>query len=337
MSLVLALDAMGGDSAPDTVIEGASLALIRNPDIHFLVYGDASVVTPILQRYNNLGNSVTLHHTDEAVLNDTKPSAALRGLKRSSMRLAIEAVSEGTAKAVVSAGNTGAYMALAKIILRTIEGIDRPAIATTIPTKTGACIALDLGANVDCTVENLIQFAVMGDAMARRVLQIESPKIGLLNVGSEELKGNAVVQQAGLELREIEALNYQGFAEGNDITSGRYDVIITDGFTGNVALKTIEGVVKLLAGTVKKTFASSLSAKIGYLIGRSAFKVMRNQMDPRNYNGAPFVGLKGIAVKSHGSADGAAFANAIGVAVALSREVDSHNLGEEIETKLREI
>lgn len=337
MALVLALDAMGGDNAPNIVIEGASIALNRHPDIHYHIFGNASLITPLIKNYPNLSDHVTLHHTDEAVSSDTKPSAALRGLKRSSMRLAIESVADGTTKAVISAGNTGAYMVLSKFILRTLEGIDRPAIATAIPTKKGSCVALDLGANIDCSVENLLQFAVMGDVLAKRVLKIASPRIGLLNVGSEEMKGNAVVQQAALELREIKPLNYVGFAEGDDFTSGDFDVIVTDGFTGNVALKTIEGGSRLMFGALKQSFASSLLGRISYLLAAPVLKKMRQQLDPRNYNGAPFLGLKGIAVKSHGGADGHAFANAISVAVDLSRDIDSHNMGEEIETMLKEI
>lgn len=337
MPLVLALDAMGGDSAPQIVIEGADYAISCGVDAHFIVFGDEVQIKPLLAKFPRLEGRVTLRHTDEVVTNDTKPSLAIRGLKQSSMRLAINAVAAGEAAAVVSAGNTGAYMALSKILLGTLEGVDRPAIATAIPTMTGPCIALDLGANLECSVENLVQFAVMGEVMARRVLHKERPKVGLLNVGAEELKGSAVVQQAAQELRQHPDIDFEGFVEGNDLTSGRVDVIVTDGFTGNVALKTIEGVAHLIMKTVKDSLSSSWRGKLGYLVAAPAFANVRKHFDPRLYNGAAFLGLKGIAIKSHGGADGVGFGNAIIVASEMSRDTDSHNMGQEIEEKLKQL
>ncbi len=337
MPLVLALDAMGGDSAPQIVIEGADYAISHGIDAHFIVFGDEEQIAPLLKNYPRLADRLELIHTEEVVTNDIKPSTALRGFKRSSMRLAIQAVAEGHAAAVVSAGNTGAYMALSKLMLRTLEGVDRPAIATAIPTFSGACLALDLGANLECSVENLVQFAIMGEVMARRVLHKECPKVGLLNVGAEELKGSAVVQQAAQELRQLTDMNFEGFVEGNDLTSGRVDVVVTDGFTGNVALKTIEGVAHLIMKTVKDSLSSSWRGKLGYLVAAPAFANVRQHFDPRLYNGAAFLGLKGIAVKSHGGADGVGFGNAIIVAGEMARDTDSHNMGQEIEEKLKQL
>lgn len=349
MTIILALDAMGGDHAPDIVIEGASLSLEKHPNVFFNVYGNKPVIESLLARYPNLKECVTIHHTEEVVTNDTKPVQAIRGLRNSSMRLAIESVLEGTSHAVISAGNTGAYMALSKITLKTLDGVDRPAIAAVMPTKKGTCIALDLGANVDCTVENLTQFAVMGEVIARRILHKENPTIGLLNVGTEELKGSAVVQQASQVIRDVGKLNYIGFVEGNDLTSGKVDVVVTDGFTGNVALKSIEGMVKFVIGLLKGAFTSSWRGKFGYMIARPVFKLIKNKTDPRLYNGAIFIGLKGIAVKSHGGADAVAFASAIRVTIELcqkmnvSAEVSTNDqemqmltIGQEIEEKLKE-
>lgn len=344
MTVILALDAMGGDKSPDIVVEGASLAIDqiqKSPyksfeRLFFNLYGDEAVLNFLVSKYPNLSGCVKIHHAEEVVTNDTKPSIAIRGMRRSSMRLAIESVVEGVSHAVVSAGNTGAYMALSKILLKTLDGIDRPAIAATIPTMTGTSIALDLGANVECTVENLIQFAVMGDVVARRILHKQNPKLGLLNVGSEEMKGSAVVQQAAQVIREVGQLNYIGFVEGDDITGGEVDVIVTDGFTGNVALKTIEGVAHFIMGSVKDAMISSWRGKLAYAIAQPVFSALKTRLDPRLYNGAIFIGLREVAVKSHGAADGFAFANAIRVAADLAQRVESQNLAQEIEEKLKD-
>lgn len=340
MTVILALDAMGGDKSPDIVIEGASLAIAQNQktfeDLFFNLYGDEVVLKTLVSKYPNLSGCTKIHHAEEVVTNDTKPSAAIRGMRQSSMRLAIESVVEGFSHAVVSAGNTGAYMALSKILLKTLDGIDRPAIAATLPTMKGTTVALDLGANLECTVENLIQFAVMGDVVARRILHKNNPTVGLLNVGSEEMKGSAVVQQAAQVIREVGQLNYIGFVEGDDITGGDVDVIVTDGFTGNVALKTIEGVAHFIMGTVKNAMASSWRGKLGYLVAEPVFAALKTRLDPRLYNGAVFIGLREVAVKSHGGADGFAFANAIRVAADLAHRVESQNLAQEIEEKLKD-
>ena len=257
-----------------------------------------------------------IHHTSELVTNEAKPSVALRTGRRSSMRLAIDAVAEGRADGIVSAGNTGALMAMAKFALKMLPGIDRPAIASFFPTQRGESVMLDLGANIECDADNLVQFALMGDAFARSVLGLLQPTVGLLNVGSEDLKGHEAVRSAATQLRaENSPVKFHGFIEGNDIAAGTVDVIVTDGFTGNVALKTAEGTARLFSEFLRAAFKHSLLARLGYLLAADALKKMRERMDPRRYNGAMLLGLNGIAVKSHGGADALGFCNAIGVAV----------------------
>ena len=315
-SVTIALDAMGGDHAPSMVVRGAEIALQRHPDLRFLLFGAEEQVRPLLAKLPHLGKSVTFFHASEVVADDTKPSLALRTGRRSSMRLAIEAVAEGRADGVVSAGNTGALMAIAKFVLKMLPGIDRPAIASFFPTRRGESVMLDLGANVECDAENLVQFALMGDVFARTVLGLVEPTVGLLNVGSEDLKGNDAVRKAGARLRGgFTPVHFYGFIEGDDIAAGTVDVVVTDGFTGNVAVKTAEGMGKLFSEFLEAAFRHSLSARIGYLFARGALRKLRMRSDPRRYNGAIFLGLGGIAVKSHGSTDAFGFANAIGVAV----------------------
>ena len=316
--ITIALDAMGGDHAPAMVLRGADIALQRHPDAHFMLFGDEAQIAPLLAKLPLLGKAATLHHTAEVVANDAKPSQALRTGRRSSMRLAIDAVADGRADGVVSAGNTGALMATAKFVLKTLPGIDRPAIATMFPTRRGESVMLDLGANIECDADNLVQFALMGDVFARTVLGLLQPTVGLLNVGSEDLKGNDAVRGASARLRSgLIPVRFYGFVEGDDIAAGTVDVVVTDGFTGNVALKAIEGVAKLFSESLRASFRHSLAARIGYLFARSALKKLAARLDPRRYNGAMFLGLAGIAVKSHGSTDAFGFANAIGVAVDL--------------------
>jgi glycerol-3-phosphate acyltransferase PlsX len=313
---VIALDAMGGDQAPRIVLKGAEKALQRFPQVHFLLFGDEAKVRPLLAKTPRLEQAATIVHTDEMVTGDAKPSVALRTGRRSSMRLAIDAVAEGRAAAAVSAGNTGALMAMAKFVLKTMPGIDRPAIASFFPTMRGESVMLDLGANVECDAENLVQFAIMGDSFARTVLGLTQPTVGLLNVGSEDLKGNDAVRGAAGRLRGAGSpVNFYGFIEGNDIAAGTVDVVVTDGFTGNVALKTAEGTSKLFSHVLRAALNSSTLSRFGYMLARGAIQKMRERMDPRRYNGAVFLGLNGIVVKSHGSADALGFANAIGVAV----------------------
>jgi len=316
--ITIALDAMGGDRAPAMVLRGADIALQRHPDARFMLFGNEAQIAPLLAKLPLLGKAASLYHTGEVVADDAKPSQALRAGRRSSMRLAIDAVADGRADGIVSAGNTGALMAIAKFVLKTLPGIERPAIATMFPTRRGESVMLDLGANIECDAENLVQFALMGDVFARTVLGLLQPTVGLLNVGSEDLKGNDAVRGASARLRDgTIPIRFYGFVEGDDIAAGTVDVIVTDGFTGNVTLKAIEGVAKLFSESLRASFHYSLSARIGYLFARGALKKLAARLDPRGYNGAMFLGLAGIAVKSHGSTDAFGFANAIGVAVDL--------------------
>jgi glycerol-3-phosphate acyltransferase PlsX len=316
-SLAISLDAMGGDNAPEMVVRGADIARRRFPQCRFLFFGDEAKVRPLLDSMPELKKISTLRHTVSVVTMDDKPSQALRSGRGSSMRLAIDAVHNGEADAVVSAGNTGALMAMAKFVLKTMPGIDRPAIASFFPTLRSESVMLDLGANVQCDADNLVQFAVMGNVFARTVLGVREPTVGLLNVGAEELKGHDAAKVAHGILRQATGLpgKFIGFVEGDDITRGSVDVIVTDGFTGNVALKSIEGAVKLYSHFLRQTFKSSWMAGLGYLLARPAMNALRARVDPRRYNGAIFMGLNGVCVKSHGGTDAFGFANAIGVAV----------------------
>jgi phosphate acyltransferase len=316
--ITIALDTMGGDGAPAIVLKGADIALQRHPCVRYLLFGAEEVVRPLLARLPSLSGAATMFHTSEIVAADARPSLALRAGRQSSMRLAIDAVADGRADGVVSAGNTGALMAMAKVALKTLPGIDRPAIASFFPTQRGESVMLDLGANIECDAENLVQFALMGDVFARTVLGLVEPTVGLLNVGAEDLKGNDAVREASARLRmEMTPIRFYGFVEGDDIAAGTVDVVVTDGFTGNVAVKTAEGTVKLFGAFLEQAFRHSLMARFGYIFARRALTKLRLRCDPRRYNGAMFLGLNGIAVKSHGSADAFGFANAIGVAVDL--------------------
>jgi phosphate acyltransferase len=317
-ALTIAIDAMGGDHAPKMVVGGVAIARQRFPETKFILFGDEARVRPLLDAAEGLAAACELRHSPEVVTGDMKPSAALRSARRSSMRLAIDAVRDGVAEGVVSAGNTGALMAIAKVVLRTLPGIDRPAICSFIPTMRGETVMLDLGANIDCDASNLVQFALMGDAFARAALGLDAPTVGLLNIGAEELKGQEVVREAAARLRAPGMpVNFHGFIEGDDIAAGTVDVVVTDGFTGNVALKTAEGIARLYASFLKGAFESSPMARFGYLFARHAVEKVRHRTDPRRYNGAMFMGLNGIVVKSHGGTDEFGFANAIGVAIDL--------------------
>ncbi len=329
--LTIALDAMGGDHAPEMVVAGADIARQRHPDVRYLLFGDAARIEPLLARHPALKSQAEVLHTADAVAADAKPSVALRAGRKSSMRLAIDAVADGRAACVVSAGNTGALMAMAKFVLKTLPGVDRPAIASFFPTLRGESVMLDLGANTECQPENLVEFAIMGSVFARQVLGVLEPTVGLLNIGSEEVKGNETVRAAAARLRSAPLPGrFYGFVEGNDIAAGTVDVIVTDGFTGNVALKTAEGTAKLYAEFLRRTFQSSILAKIGYLLARSAFKKLKRRTDPRRYNGAMFLGLRGVCVKSHGGTDATGFANAISVAANLAVHGFNERIREEM-------
>ena len=327
----IALDAMGGDNAPGIVIEGAALALETRPELTFLVFGDEAQLASHLANFPGAANAFDVRHTPESISADAKPSIALRQGRKSSMRLAINAVKSGEAMAAVSAGNTGALMAMSKIVLRTLPSIDRPAIASVLPSKRNPVVMLDLGANVDCTAENLLQFAVMGEVYARMVLGVSKPKVGILNVGTEEAKGDSVVRDAAARLQACGLnIDYSGFVEGTDVTEGRVDVVVTDGFTGNVALKIAEGTASMFTDTLRQGFAGSLRGKLAYLIGRPALRAIRRKFDPRRYNGAMFLGLNGVIVKSHGGTDALGFSSAVQVAAELLRYSANERIIEEM-------
>jgi glycerol-3-phosphate acyltransferase PlsX len=311
----IALDAMGGDHGPAIVLAGAELSLLRHPGMEFVLYGDRAAVAPLLTAHPRL-QGARLVHTDVSVKMDEKPSQALRnGRWKSSMWLAIDAVKKGEADAVISAGNTGALMAMAKFHLKTMAGVERPAIAARWPTLTGAAVVLDLGATIGADAPHLVNLAVMGSAMAHILGSIARPKVGLLNIGVEEVKGLEPVREAGRILRETARpqLDYVGFVEGNDIGTGKVDVVVTEGFTGNIALKTAEGTAQQIAAHLKSAMGSSLRNRVGYLLARGAFNLLRQKMDPRKFNGGVFLGLNGVVIKSHGSTDAEGYSAAIDV------------------------
>ena len=328
--LTLSIDAMGGDNAPRMVVEGVDAAVERLSHVRFLLYGDETLLRPLLDSHPHAAAVSEIRHADDVISNDEKPSAALRGGKNSSMRLAINAVESGEAGGVISAGNTGALMAIAKFVLKTLPGIDRPAIATYYPTKRGESVMLDLGANVECDADNLVQFAVMGEVFARNVLGLENPSIGILNVGAEGLKGNEAVKKAAETLKESSLpIKFYGFVEGDDIGAGTVDVVVTDGFTGNIAIKTAEGTASLFGEFLKQSLSETLMARIGAFFAGKALRQFKMRVDPRRYNGAMFLGLNGICVKSHGGTDGVGFANAIHVAVELIRNAFNEGFKED--------
>ena len=316
--LTLSIDAMGGDNAPDMVIEGIQVALKKHPNLNFLLFGDEAKLTPLLNLHPIAAKACEVRHTPDVITNEAKVAQALRSGRNSSMRLAINAVGSGEANGVISAGNTGALMAMAKFVLKTLPGIDRPAIAAYFPTLRGRSVMLDLGANVECDAKNLVQFAVMGEVFARTGLGIEKPSVGILNVGVEDLKGHQSVKDAAAVLQNISLpIKYHGFVEGDDIAKGTVDVIVTDGFTGNIALKTAEGTAKMFGTFLKDALTSSPFSMLGALIAKPALSTFKKRIDPRLHNGAMMLGLNGICVKSHGSTDGLGFANAISVATGL--------------------
>ncbi len=319
--VILALDAMGGDQAPDMVVKGANIARVRHPDLRFILFGDESKIDPLLHRFKKLAAVCTVQHTDEAVMSDDKIAVVLRQRRKSSMALAVKCVGRGEAQGVVSAGNTGALMALAKIGLKTLPGIDRPAMGSIFPTQRGESVMLDLGANIDCNSAHLVQFAIMGEVFARNVLGVSEPTVGLLNIGSEEGKGNDTIRGAAAALRESDLpIKFHGFIEGDDIAAGTVDVVVTDGFAGNIALKTAEGTARLYGGYIRSAFKRSVMSRAGYLLARPALKMLRDRLDPRAYNGAMFLGVNGVAVKSHGGTDYKGFANALDVAADMVRQ-----------------
>jgi glycerol-3-phosphate acyltransferase PlsX len=318
----IALDAMGGDQGASVVIPGAEVALGRHPDTTFVLFGDGRVVEPLLRRHPRLNSVSRFVHTDVAVKMDAKPSQALRaGRWKSSMWLAIDAVKHGEADVAISGGNTGALMAMAKFNLRTMAGIERPAIAALWPTLRGASIVLDVGASIGADTQHIVDMAVMGSAMARIVFNLDHPKVGLLNIGVEEIKGLEEVREAGRILRDagLTDFEYIGFVEGDDIGKGVADVIVTEGFAGNIAIKVAEGTARQFAHVLKSAMRGTWRNKLGYVLARDAFASLSDKMDPRKVNGGVFLGLNGIVIKSHGGTDAEGFASAVDIGYEMVR------------------
>lgn len=332
----IAVDAMGGDEGVRTMISGAALARRRHDRFKFLLVGDRARIERALEAHPNMREASEILHCEDVVGMDEKPTQALRRAKTTSMGLAIQAVKNGDAGAAVSAGNTGALMAMSKLALRTIPGIDRPALAALLPSLgENDVIMLDLGANTECNARNLVQFAIMGAAYSRIITGMEAPRVRLLNIGTEEIKGTGEVQEAAAQLRAAVglAMKFEGFVEADKINRGLTDVVVTDGFSGNIALKAIEGAARFVTDLLKTAFTSSLRSKFGFLVSRPATELLRHHLDPNNHNGAVFLGLNGVVVKSHGSATAAGVANAVTVAARLLEE----NLTQRITADLAEL
>lgn len=331
MAVTLAIDAMGGDHAPLVVFEGLKLVRKQNPDVKFLIFGHQDRCKPYLKDPELLRRDEFIH-CDEIIKGTTEPRAALREFKNSSMRRAIEAVVEGRAEGVVSSGNTGAYMVLSKLLLKTLPGISRPAITALMPTWDGrGTTMLDMGANVDVSSEILIQFCIMGQAFSRCVQNIENPRCALLNIGSESLKGTALLKETHGLIQKTGCIdNFIGYVEGDGIFSGSCDVVVTDGFTGNVSIKTAEGTVKLSTRVLKEEINRTLLSRLGALMLRSTFKRLKERLDPRRFNGAQFLGLQGVAVKSHGGTDAFGFYSAVNVTVDLVKNKVNEKILKEV-------
>lgn len=307
----IALDAMGGDDAPSMVVRGAHRTALRLPQCRFLFFGKSSQISPLLDSLPYLAERSEIRHTDEVISSDLPPAKALRGGLNSSLGCAIKSVRDGEADCVISAGNTGALMALSKFLLRMLPGISRPAICCYFSNRLAETVLLDCGANVDSSKEMLIQFGLMGEAFARAGLGISRPRIGLLNIGSEAIKGRVEIKEAAAFFDQHPSLlSYHGFVEGDDLLSGRVDVVVADGFNGNIALKAMEGTANTLLLYMRDMFSSSLFSRLGYFFARGALRRLQRRIDPRTYNGAVFLGLNGLAIKSHGGTDEIGFANA---------------------------
>jgi glycerol-3-phosphate acyltransferase PlsX len=325
---------MGGDVGVAVMVAGAERAYKRRSDLAFILFGDQAQIESELAQRPDLARVARVVHCDDVIAATDKPSQAIRRAKTTSMGQAIAAVKEGEAQAMVSAGNTGALMAMAKLSLRTMPGIDRPALAALLPTLgDNDLVMLDLGANTECETRNLVQFAVMGAAYARVVLDLERPRVQLLNIGTEELKGTDELKAAAAILREADYLGmrFDGFIEGDKLSRGDVDVIVTDGFSGNIALKSLEGTARFVTDLLKRAFASSVRSKIGFLISRPATELLRHHLDPNNHNGAVFLGLNGLVVKSHGGATEKGVANAIRVAARMVREDLTRKIVEDLD------
>lgn len=325
---------MGGDHGPEVVVPGAALSLERHPGLNFILFGNGARIEAAMAGKPALKARARVVHTDLVVAMDERPSQALRRGKGTSMWLALEAVKAGGADAMVSAGNTGALMAMAKVILRPMAGIERPALAALWPTVNAECIVLDVGANIGATARKLSEFALMGAAMARAIFHIERPTVGLLNVGVEDIKGVEEVREAHQWLRSISnlPLTYKGFVEGDQIGQGAVDVVVVEGFAGNIALKTAEGTARQIGTWLKGAMTSSIVAKAGAMLAGGGFRVLKSKMDPRRVNGGTFLGLKGIAVKSHGGTDAFGFASAVDLAFEMAESGLIQRLSNDLET-----
>jgi glycerol-3-phosphate acyltransferase PlsX len=318
----LSLDAMGGDHGPSVVIPGAALALERHPDLRFLVFGQQSLIEPLLAQNAKLQAATEIRHTDLSIAMDEKPSVAIRmGRGKSSMWRSVQAVRDGEADACVSAGNTGALMAMSKFCLRTMATIERPAIAAIWPTLRGESVVLDVGATIGADAHQLIDFAILGTAMARALYGMDKPTVGLLNIGVEEVKGQEEVKEAGRLLREASmmSMGYHGFVEGDDIGKGTVDVVVTEGFTGNIALKTAEGTARQVGTYIRNALKADIISMLGAAIAGQALEALKRKLDPRNINGGVFLGLNGIVIKSHGGTDEVGFKSALGLAYEMAR------------------
>lgn len=327
----IAVDAMGGDHGPEVIIPGAAHAFERHPDVRFLFFGDEKRIRPVLEALPRLAAVSSLHHTDVAVSMEDKPSQALRkGRRVSSMWLAIEAVKKGDADVAVSAGNTGALMAMSKICLHMMAHIERPAIAAFWPTLRGETVVLDVGATIGANAQHLFDLAIMGSALARIVFDLPRPTVGLLNVGVEEIKGLEEVKAASRLLRQtpLASLDYYGFVEGDDIGKGTVDVVVTEGFAGNIALKTAEGTAKQIGQYLREAMQHGWLSRLGYLLAQQAFARLKTKMDPRNLNGGVFLGLDGVVIKSHGGSDAIGTARAIEIGYAMARHELLHKIRE---------
>jgi phosphate acyltransferase len=316
----IAIDAMGGDGGLSVMMAGVAEARRRHPDLRFSLYGDQAAIEAALNTHPNLRAASTIVHCDEVIEGHEKPSTAMRRARNTSMGMAIAAVKAGEAGAAVSSGNTGALMAISKLALRTMPGIDRPALTAFLPTLgKNDVVMLDLGANTECDSRNLVQFAVMGAAYARAVLLLDRPRVRLMNIGTEDMKGTEDIREAAAILRAATTLplSFDGFTEGDKIGSGETDVIVCDGFSGNVALKTAEGTARFVTDLLRRAFTSSIRSKIGFLISKPAMHLLKHHLDPNVHNGAVFLGLNGVVVKSHGSANATGVANAVHVAARL--------------------
>jgi len=322
----IALDAMGGDFGPEVVIPAAAQVLKKHKHLSIILVGDEKALFACASEKGiALNDKLSIHHASEVVEMHDEPGMAIRKKKDSSMRVAVNLVHEGKAQATVSAGNTGALMGTAKFVLKTVPGIDRPAICTTIPSITGHTHMLDLGANVDVNSDHLFQFAIMGSVLAEAIDNTQNPRVGLLNIGHEATKGNAQVKKAHAHLEANAPVNYIGFVEGDDIYNGSVDVVVCDGFVGNISLKTSEGVAKMISHFMKEEFTKGLYNKIAAMIAMPVLKAFRKRIDPREYNGASMLGLNGIVIKSHGGADIHGYANAIEIAlIEIKKSVPQH-------------